>query len=233
MKIYCYVMGDGSPSTDLMTDYIARTGGLELIGIEQDPVVAAERILSGRIRSDLTFLDIGTKGMDGMELAKLIRHETAIIFMAEHRDYAPEAYELDAIDYLLKPIRYVRFLEAVEKAKRYLSARMKDTLDFMLLRDVMCSRMVKVNHADLLYLEGYGNFVLVHTRLPKPIMVSGSMVGIAAKLVSQRMVQVHKRFVVNIAHVESLYGNEITMSNGDQVPVSRRFRRQLLDAFGG
>lgn len=236
MRIYCFVVDDELHSTQLMVEYIERTEGLELVGFEYDPISASKKILSGEIQADLTFLDIEMKGMDGMELGKLIKHETGIIFTTGHRDYAPEAYELDAIDYLLKPIRYVRFVEAIEKAKRYLSSkfpeRAKEGSDSMLLRDVMNGRMVKVDNADLLYIEGHGNFVLVHTKLPKPIMTNMSMTGIAAKVTSQRMVQVHKRFIVNIAHVESLFGNEITMANGNKVPLSRRYRKQFLDTFG-
>lgn len=234
MKIYCYIIDDEKDSASLILEYIERTDGIELLDSEQDPLVAVHHILSGEINPDIVFLDIEMNGMDGITLAKKVKNQTGVIFTTGHRDYAPEAYELDVIDYLLKPIRYVRFLEAIEKAKRYLSLKnpgKESGEDFIWLRDALNSKMLKFNHRDIQYIEGNGNYSFVHSNLSKPVLTNQTMIGIAEKLTTQRMAKVNKRFIVNFAHVVSLYTNEITMTNGNKVPLSRRYRKQFLDTF--
>lgn len=234
MSITCYVVDDEAHCTDLLREYIERTEGLTFLGSEHDPMVAEQKILSGTIRADITFLDIEMQGMDGIELAIRIKERTGIVFTTGHVEYGANAYALDAHDYLLKPITYRRFLEAVDKTRRNILARAKAReTDFFFARDVMNGKLTKIDGREVQYIESNGNFVFIHTGQRKPIMTSGSMAGIAEKTGIQHLIRVHKGYVINLAHVDHVYGNEITMANGDKVPLSRRYRKPFLDKLGG
>lgn len=237
MKYGCYIVDDEPLPATLIIDYVNRHDELFLIEYESNPEVAAAKLLSGEIKADICFLDVQMAGIDGIELAKLIKHLTGIIFTTGYREYAPEAYELDAIDYLLKPVRYVRFIEAIEKAKRYFSDKPSNidiASDFFFVKDVLSVKKTKIFSDDLVAIEGNGNFGIIHrASSPKPIMSNLSMRAIAAKAASQNLCKVHKSFVVNLAHVVTLYGNEITMTGDLKVSLSRRYRSQFLDKMEG
>jgi two-component system LytT family response regulator len=233
MNLGCYIIDDEQSSAELLIEYIRRHDGLHLLGYEQDPGIAASKILSGEIKADLCFLDVQMAGIDGIELGKMIRNITGIIFSTGYREYAPEAYELDAIDYLLKPVRYARFIESIEKSKRFLAAkyeRQVSPTDIFFIKDVINNTTIKVKSTDLICIQSNGNFVFLHINgRQKPVMTNLSMTAAASKVSGQKLAQVHKGFVINIAHITLLDGNLIKLSNDEKVPLSRRFRNDFID----
>lgn len=237
MKYQCYIVDDEALPASLIIDYVNRHEDLELIAYEPDPAVALSQILSGNVKPDICFLDVQMAGINGIELAKLIKHVTTVIFTTGYRDYAPESYEAEAIDYLLKPVRYVRFLEAVEKAKRDLAknrSALKKQLDLFFVKDVLQNKMLMIKLDNLVAIEGNGNYVLLHILgAKKSILTNMTMGAIIAKAQSDLLVQVHKKFIVNLSHVVALTGNEITLSGDKKVILSRRQRNLFISSLNG
>lgn len=120
MALRCYCVDDLPLNFESLKLFIGQTEGLELIGTETNPFKALDELISGRIKPDLLFLDIDMPGVDGMEIASAVRTMCKVIFTTAHSDYGAQSYEVEAVDFLVKPITYARFLNAVQKAKRHL-----------------------------------------------------------------------------------------------------------------
>lgn len=236
MKFGCYIVDDEPVTASLIIEYINRHDDLILLGYESNSVIAASKLLSDEIMPDISFFDIQMPGIDGIELGTMVRHKTAIIFTTAFREYAPEAYELDAVDYLLKPVRYTRFIEAIEKAKRNIvTKRNLGTIqsDLIFVKDVMNGQITRIVSSELLAVQGNGNFVLLHVlSSDKPIMTNLSMTTVVDKVRNQKFVQVHKSYIINLQHIVSISGNEITMSKNMKVSLSKHFRTVFLNSIG-
>ena len=118
-KIKCIVVDDEPLAVEMLATYIRKTPSLELAGTFTDPVQAVSAM--AEIKPDLVFMDIQMPDLNGLELARLIPEDTRIIFTSAFRQYAFESYEVEALDYILKPIRYQKFLEAVSKAEKWMA----------------------------------------------------------------------------------------------------------------
>jgi Response regulator of the LytR/AlgR family len=229
--INCYIVDDEPVVASLMIEYVNRHEELFFMGYESDPFTALSKIQSGQIKPDVCFLDIQMAGIGGLEIAKAIKHLSYIVFTTGYTDYAAEAYELDATDYLLKPVRYVRFQESIEKVKRALTATKspKIELDYFFVKDVNRCNMIKIIVPELQVIEGCGNFVKLHIRDANMLVMTNlSMAKVMETIKSVHFVQVHKSYIINLYHVASLMGNEITMEGGAKIPLSKHYKGQFI-----
>src|ERR1700744_6614696 len=117
MQTNCYIVDNEEHAIGVLADYINTTEGLELAGTTLNPVAAHREIMSGKIKADITFLDIEMPQLSGLELAEQIQAKTHVIFTTAHEQFALKAFDLDVVDYLLKPITYARFLSSVKRVK--------------------------------------------------------------------------------------------------------------------
>lgn len=233
MSYGCYIVDDEPGVAALLIDYVNRHEELHLLGYEQDPFNATQKLLSGEIKADLCFLDVQMGGITGVEIADKVRNLTTVIFISAFKEYAFDSYEVDAVDYLLKPVRYVRFAEAIEKAKRLWAAKVESSENkaCIFVKDVFSGKLVKMSNADLIAIEGNGNYVFLHIAgLDKPIMTNLTMKSAAAKLPDQSLVRTHKQYIVNLEHVTAINGNEI-QTGSMVVPLSRRYRNHFFKAI--
>lgn len=233
MSYSCYIIDDESEMAKQIISYVERHEELYLLGYEQDSYIAAQKLLSGEIKPDLCFLEVQLGSITGLEIARIIHKLTTIIFISGSKEYAVDAYETDAVDYLLKPVQYMRFVEAVEKAKRlWMAKRESSDRAYFFVKDVFSGKLLRVLNADLLAIEGNGNFVFLHIAgQHKPVMTNLSMTAASAKPSDQCLLKSHKRFIVNLAHITAINGNEIEV--GDMtIPLSRRCRSDFLKAIG-
>lgn len=235
MKITCYIIDDTPPEASLVIEYVHRTDELQLLGYEADPAVALSRLLSGEVKPDVCFLEIRMSSIDGLEIGRAIKHLCCVVFITGFTEYVSEAYELDATDYLLKPVPYLRFLKCIEKVKRSLSTTpVLNEVSYFFIKDVNSCTIIRVNIHDLQVIEGNGNFVKLHLRdVLKPVMTNLSMTKILELIRSVHFVQVHKSYIINLLHVVSLMGNEITLTNGFKVTVSRNFKSHFTNKLNG
>lgn len=232
MKIACYIIDDESHVASLMIEYVKRNEELRLLGYESDPIVALAKIQSGEIKPDVCFLDVQMPGIGGIEIARAIKHLCCVVFTTGYTDYAADAYELDATDYLLKPVRYIRFLDSIEKVKRSMAVSksiIKTEVNYIFVKDVNKYNTIKVNVSDLQVIQGCGNFVKLHSQgTEKFIMTNLSMGKIIETIKSPHFVQVHKSYIINLNHVTSLMGNEVTLTGDIKIPVSKHYKGQFI-----
>ena len=191
----------------MLEGFIARTPFLELAASFNDPVLALSQIRD--MAPELVFLDIQMPDLDGMELSRMLPPETRVIFTTAFKQYAYESYEVSALDFLLKPIRYQKFLEAAQKAQEWFA--LKDAA-----RDVQADGMTsafikvdgvlrKVDFADILYVEGMGDYVMFHLASQRaPLVTHLTMKAVEELLPAPRFVRIHRSFVVNLEQIKSV-----------------------------
>lgn len=225
----CYVVDDEQHAIDVLSRYIQNTPGLKLVGLEENPLHALDTITSGKVSADITFLDVDMPQLSGVDLAGLINSCTTVVFTTAYPDYAFQAFEKNAVDYLLKPISYERFLRAVAKVKESLKPKAKKQEDayFFIKADVK-GKFVKVSIEDIVYVEAMQNYVRIQTSSER-LTTYLSMKEIEEHLPTADFTRVHKSFIVNNAKVKSVEGNQIMLSNENSVSLGPSYRATFLE----
>ncbi len=217
--IKCLVVDDEELARSLLAAYIEKVDFLELVGTAENPVEALQRMREETI--DLLFLDIQMPEIKGTDFAKMVPTTTKIIFTTAYSEYALEGFELNALDYLLKPIAFDRFLNAVNKFQLPSEGRIhQDTLTVKSGYDLH-----KLRHSDIRYIESDGEYVIFHT-LEKKVMSYQSLKSLEKSLPSSIFMRVHRSYIINKQLVNSLKGRSLLLSK-DQIPVSDRYYEQV------
>lgn len=224
MNLSCLIIDDQSHVIELVSLYVERTDDLSLVGAETDPISALRLLQSGELRPDIVFLDIDMPDLPGTILAGMIKDITGIIFMTAHRQYGPEAFEVNAIDYLLKPVSYPRFLESIDKA-RYVSNHRKARLNSPFFFTPESDRnLVKIEKANIIYIEGSRNYLWIH-QINQKQLSRASMQQMEAHLSQPDFFRIHRSYIINTAQIKELGADLVTMSNGEQLPISTTYRQ--------
>lgn len=222
-KLKCFVIDDEELARALLESYIAKLDFLVLAGSAEGPVEAAG--LMRNIKVDLLFLDIQMPEMKGTDLAKMIPSDTQIIFTTAYSEYALEGYELNALDYLLKPITFERFLKAVNKAK--IADETKTTDQAITVKSGY--DLYKLKYADIRYIESDSEYVNYHTA-DRKIMSNQSLKALEKILPGSLFIRVHRSYIVNRQMVTGLKGRDLLL--GDvEIPVSDSYYERVKEAL--
>ncbi len=230
IELSCLIIDDQLFAAEHIRDLMKKIRGLKFIGIETDPIVARDKILSGELKPDIVFLDISMKKLNGIELADQINNLTTIIFTTAHPHHEAEAFNVDAIDYLLKPIDYPRFLKCVNKVKRLLamSHKAKPKKDYIFIPGYTKGSKIGIEKDEILYLESALNYVYIHTENQKFIKHT-AIKKMAAELDVHSFKRVHKSYIVNVSKIGSVKGNTVFLKNNIQVALGPTYRKELID----
>ena len=225
MKIRCLIVDDEPLARSIIAQYASKLPYLAIVGNCEDAVEASEFLRHTDI--DLVFLDINMPGIDGMTFAKTLDNSTQVIFTTAYPEYAVEGFNINAVDYLLKPIRFERFQQAVNKAREKLGGSPDDS-DFIMVKVDRLQH--KVHLRDIYYIEGYGDFVKIH--LTDSVLVgSGSLKFWAEKLAGETFLRIHKSFIINLHIIQSLESDKLITPVG-HVPIGNKYKKILNEALG-
>ena len=231
--INCIAIDDEPLGLNLISVYIKKTPQLCLCGAFTDPFKAIDFLKETKI--DLIFLDIEMPDLSGIQLLKSLPHSPMVIFTTAYSQYAVDGFNLDAIDYLLKPIEFDRFLRAVNKAIEFgqnsapAPAPAVPSQDFIFVKSEY--QLVKVNLNEILYIEGLDDYVKIYTS-SKPILSLMSMKSMMQKLPLEQFIRVHRSFIVSVGKIESVQKNRIKI--GDKlIPISDGYSDDFYRAIGG
>ena len=231
----CFVVDDEPLAVKMLENFIARTPFLELAASYTDPVQALSDIRTKA--PQLVFLDIQMPDLSGMELSRMVPADTRIIFTTAFKQYAFESYEVSALDFLLKPIRYQKFLEAAEKAREWFS--MKEAAEGApapvqapVIAPEKTAVFIKVNGAlrkvdlaDILYVEGMKDYVMFKLASARePLVTHLTMKAVEELLPAQSFMRIHRSHVVNLAHVASVTPSGDIKVGGALLHVSDAYR---------
>ena len=230
----CIIVEDQPPAQRILKKYIEDLGSLELKGTFSDPILAMSFLNTNDI--DLVFLDIHLPRLTGLEFLKSLNKKPYIILTTAYSEYALESYELDVVDYLLKPFSFLRFVKAVGKVPSAGSSLPKEFVPNK-PEQQRKEHFVKLGYdhiripfQDIIYLRADGDYCDII--LPeKKYLSSEPMRKWLELLDEQRFVRIHKSFIVNISQVEKVSGNMITLLDGEQLPIGRAFKEAFSDRF--
>ena len=211
-NLKCLVVDDEELARKLLASYIGKVAHLELVGLCENPIEAMEILRNTTI--DLLFLDIQMPELKGTDLAKMIPASTRIVFTTAYSEYALEGFELNALDYLLKPITFERFLTAITKMD---SIRETSTIDKELTIKSGYT-LHKVKYHNILCIESDSEYVVYHTT-SKKIMSHQSLKTLEKNLPKSQFIRVHRSYIVNKAHVTQLKGRDLYLGE-KLIPVS-------------
>lgn len=224
--IRCCVIDDEPLAARLIASYVERTPSLELKGVYSTAAEAVRDILGGGV--DLVFLDIEMPQINGMEFAKIVPPSCGIIFTTAYESYAVQGFKVNAVDYLLKPISYEEFLDAVHRAQvrvSALSAAPDRTRDFLLVKSEY--KQVQLRIDDIQVVESQKDYVKIYSAgQPRPVMTLMSIRSIEQMLPSGRFLRVHRSYIINTRQISVIERSTVIV--GDHtVPVSDGYRPAL------
>lgn len=230
----CIIVDDEPLGRKAIERLIREIPSLNLLDNFGDATSAGEFLQNNSV--DLVFLDIRMPGIDGIEFAKTIGKETLVIFTTAYPEYALESYEVDAIDYLVKPIEFDRFLKAVEKATDYhslLSAQKNSvesiTDEYMFAKAER--RYFKIMFSSILFIEGLKDYVVIHTTEQK-IITKMNLKTIFEQLPQKLFFRVNKSYIVNSQHIRSFDNNDILITSYE-IPIGTAYRDAFFEKFLG
>lgn len=225
-KLNCIIADDEPVARKIIREFTAQIPYLELKGEFENAMKADSFLKQGN--TDIIFLDIQMPKISGIDWLKTATVKPMVILTTAFPDYALEGYELDIIDYLLKPIRYERFLKAVEKAKDYSSfkspASQAVSQDCLFVRTD--KRIEKIRPDEILYIESIGNYVKIVTST-KSLLVYMTLKGIHEQLASNQFIKIHQSFLVNFSKVSAIEGQDVNVE-GKLLPLSRNFKEGFM-----
>lgn len=219
--INCLIIDDEQSAINLITTYVSKVSYLALIDTATDPLEGMRIIHEKKV--DLVFLDINMPDLSGLDFSKAVQNKCKVIFITASDQHALEGFELDAIDYLLKPVPFPRFLRAVQKAKEMLDKTMEPSTaaahDFIMVQGDNKGKLLKIELDDILYIEGMGNYVSIVCRKQK-ILSLINLKDLEENLSAGQFVRVHKSFIVSIAHIDSVNGNFILLKHDSKLKIA-------------
>jgi DNA-binding LytR/AlgR family response regulator len=228
MKINCIIVDDEPLARKGLSEYISEIGFLDLKGACESAAAANE--LLTQQKTDLIFLDIQMPKMTGIAFLKTLREPPMIIFTTAHPEYALQGYELNVLDYLLKPVSFDRFLKAANQAREFYELKMNPTAqqkpaDHFFIR---CDNQYeKILFDELLYAESLENYVALQTKTKKYISYL-TLKTVEDYLPSGNFIKVHKSFIVSVAAIGKIEGNEIKIGN-HSIPISRNLKDEVMN----
>ncbi|TMM32102.1 response regulator transcription factor [Polaribacter aestuariivivens] len=228
--INCLIVDDEPVAREILQTYVAKIPNLKLIKSCKNAIEAFEVLHQQKI--DLVFLDINMPEISGLSLAKSINKNTRIIFTTAHREYALEGFDLQAIDYLLKPISFERFFQAVNKSFGVFKNNVPNQgvipktskNEFIFVRSER--KMIKIIFDEILYIESLSDYIKIHLR-DKIIVTRETITNIEKKLPTQRFLRIHRSYVVNINCIDS-YTNEFVEIGKNSISISRTYKENVL-----
>jgi len=226
--ISCVITDDEPFARKGLMKYVEKTPFLELKAQCEDTIELGDYLDQHSV--DLLFLDIQMPHVSGVDFLRSLVSPPKVIFTTAFKEYAIEGFELDVLDYILKPITYDRFMKSVFKAKDYFDLKAgNDKQEYIFLKSD--GRLEKIVFSDVLYFEGMENYVIIHTSGRK-IIVHSTLKALIEKFPAHQFIQTHKSFVVSLSRVTSIEGNMLSIEQ-HEVPVSRQLREHVIHKLVG
>ncbi|KQB40615.1 LytR/AlgR family response regulator transcription factor [Flavobacterium aquidurense] len=232
----CVIIDDEPLAVELLEDFVRKVDALELISTFNNAIDAVSFINQNNV--DLIFLDIQMPHFSGIDFLNTIEKKPLIIFTTAFSDYAVEGFNLGAVDYLVKPIPFHRFLKSVVRAQQILNptanvqAISENTTAPELEQDFMFVRAeyenVKMNFSDILFIEGLKDYVKIYTTDNKFTLTLISLIKLENLLSSKGFSRIHRSYIINIKHVKSIQKNKVLISD-KRIPISESYKNAFFE----
>jgi DNA-binding LytR/AlgR family response regulator len=234
MKLRCLLIDDEPPALKVLQSHIANLNGLEVVAQCKNAVEAIDVLHQHPV--DLIFLDIKMPRLLGTDFLKTLPNPPKIIFVTAYRDYALEGYELDAVDYLLKPVSFERFVKAVSKVKKMMGNEMQPNIEeyksnpeaFVYLK--VDKNMQKVFINEISYIESWKDYIKVFLSTGKYLLVKQSISSMEHLLSAHRFLRVHRSYMISIDKVTG-FNNLFLQLHSNEIPIGRLYKQTVMDVI--
>lgn len=229
MKIRCLIVDDEPLSQDVLKKYIADSPMLELVDICFDAFEANDKLQNDDIQ--LIFLDINMPKLSGIRFVKTLSNPPLVIFTTAYPEHAIEGFEVDAVDYLVKPFSFERFLKAINKAVEKINfANMKTAAGnrFILLK--ADKKVYKVNFDDIDYLQSFGDYIKVFTS-EECLVVHDTVKNMLEQLPAEEFLRIHKSYIIALSKIQYIDGNQVKIAD-QLIPIGANYKDDLLKTLG-
>lgn len=230
-KIKCLLVDDEPPAIELMEKYTSMIDQLHVVGTSHSAVRAFDMLKDREV--DLMFLDIQMPVLNGIDFIKTLKNPPAIILTTAYREYAIDGFDLDIIDYLLKPIAFDRFLKAVDKYRNQKviqpieQSLSKESIDYIFCNVNRTHHKVIFN--DILYIESMKDYVRIHTKTSK-LIVKGNIGSFMKRLPGEQFIRIHRSHAIALAYIQSYNQSEVNIE-GHQLTIGMSYRDEFISVL--
>lgn len=229
-EIKTIIIDDEFPARKLLSEYASKIANIKLCGVCDNAVHALELLQNEEV--DLVFTDIQMPDLSGMEFIRSLKNPPLIVFTTAHSEYAIDSYELEAVDYLLKPISFPRFVQAVNKVQeriqllRSKECETKPEKDYFMVKADY--KLYRIDFVNILFVEGQSEYVTFHLKDNKKITAYYALKKLEEELPSRDFMRIHKSYIVSLANIESVEGNLVTIA-GQKLSIGKNYKDLLMD----
>jgi len=235
--IRCVAVDDEAYASTIISNFIDKTPFLTLVKSTIDPYEAIRLVEEGSV--DLVFLDIQMPDLSGIQFLKICGQRCKVILTTAYPEYALDGFELDAIDYLLKPISYERFYKAALKAQDFFvkttaleqvqiqNGVQNPNSDYVFIKGDAKHKFIKVNYSEILYVEGLKNYVSIYTTANQRIITYQTLRELETQLPQPPFYRVHKSYIISTANIKMVEGNNIFIDD-KAIPVGETYRDEFF-----
>lgn len=230
--IRCVIIDDEQFAINIIEDYISKIPSLQLIGTTTNPLEGLEMARSKK--ADLVILDIQMDEMNGIEVMRVLPKEVKVIFCTAYSEFAVDSYEVEAVDYLLKPVSFSRFVKAIQRVTNLVMEQAVEELtsipdDYIFIKTEQKGKMVKINLIDIEYIEGMKNYVAFHCG-KKKILAYLTLKDLEEKLPRNQFMRVHKSYIVALRLITTVENsNLILKERTERIPLSESYREIFFE----
>lgn len=224
----CVAIDDEPLAVTLLEEYISKVSFLQLVGSFTDTVEAREFL--EKEKADLIFLDIQMPDINGIQFYHSMPEKPMVIFTTAFSEYAVEGFNVNAVDYLLKPFEYNRFVKAVYKAKEFYEFTLSQEMRLTSVFVKADYQLVKVNLKDVLFIEGLDDYIRIHMADNKNILTLMSLKAIVEKLPLHEFIRIHRSYIVPFSRIEKVSSKKIEVA-GREIPVGISYSEAFFNAI--
>lgn len=232
MKIRTILVDDEPLALQILEKYVSQLPELELVGMCSNAIEANNLLQKEEI--DLLCLDINMPQISGIDFLKSLKNPPLVIFTTAFPEYAMEGYNLDVVDYLLKPISFDRFMKAINKViERTVPKKTHHTEDRDYFYVKADKKLIKVKYSDIIYIEGLKDYVIIRVNESR-IVTLQTMKSLADKLPADLFIRVHRSYLVNIDKINSIMGNMIEVfekGKSKLIPIGKNYKDELMETI--
>lgn len=234
MKVRCLLIDDEPPALNVLASHISALNGLEIVAQCKNAIEALDILHQKPV--DVIFLDIKMPKIIGTEFLKSLSHPPKVIFVTAYRDYAVEGYELDAVDYLVKPVSFERFVKAITKLKRvmgqeilYHSDEYKPNPEAFVYLKVE-KNMQKVFINDIIYIESWKDYIKLFLTSGKNFLVKQSITSMENLLSEHNFLRIHRSYMISMKKISGYNGISVQV-NTTEIPIGRLYKQAVMETL--
>ena len=230
--IRCLIIDDEQHAIDILVHYISQTSYLELAGTSTKPIEALQTVTTQNI--DLVFLDIQMPDLSGIDFIKALNGKANVILTTAYSEFAIEGFDMDVVDYLLKPIRFPRFLGAVQKAVKAMTDEggevdTKNGEDYIFVKTESKGKLLKINLSEIDFIEGMKNYVAIY-RSDQKTLVYTNLKDLINHLPARQFIRIHKSFIIPISRITGIEGNRVLLKNViAEILIGENYKADLME----